>query len=411
MASTSGLSPGLLALTAPDLAAMRAQLAELRAKAGQFPMAELGKPAARLPARLPAAAMVRCAIVAATPDELRAGLADAEQIAGAKRFERRGAAFAGSGEPGRLGLFFPGQGAPALTGAGGLAERLPAAAAPFARAELPTAERLGDELVQLAVVASSVSGLAALRELGVEADLALGHSLGELTALHWAGAYDEDALLRIARARGAAMTAHASARGTMATVRAAPPAVGQLAAAAGVSLACLNSPRQCVVAGEVGAVKAFLAGAREAGFRAMPLRVVGAFHSPLMRPAVPVFERCLVGERFEPLRRPVISTVSGAALAPDADLRRLLLDQIVSPVRFAAAAALAATELDLIVEVGPGRILAPLLQEIAAVPVVSMRVGDGTSRGLVEAAAAAFAAGRAGAVERLGAVAPPAASP
>ncbi len=395
--------PGLLALGAPDLAAMRGLLARLRVRAGLA----LDAPdvAALLAALRPppaAAAAVRCAIVAATPEQLRAGLADAERIAGGGRFVTRGAAFAGHGEAARLGLFFPGQGAPARTGPGALGELLPAAAAPFARAELPAGEgELADELVQLAVVAASAAGLAALRELRVGADVAVGHSLGELVALHWAGACEEAALLRIARARGAAMTAHASARGKMATVRAAAPAVAALAAAAGVSLACFNSPRQCVVSGAAGAVDAFLARAREEGVRAMPLPVVGAFHSPLMRPAVPVFERGLAGERFEPLRRRVISTVTGAALAPDADLRALLLEQIVGPVRFAAAAAAALADLDLVIEVGPGRILAPLLADIGEVPVFSTRVGDSSPRGFLEAAAAAFAAGRAAAVERL----------
>jgi enediyne polyketide synthase len=395
--------PRLLALGAPDAAAMRALLARLRTGAAlALDAPDAGALIAQLQPPPPAVAPVRCAIVAATPEQLRDGLADAERIAGSARFAAHGGAFAGRGEPARLGLFFPGQGAPARTGPGALGGLLPAAATPFARAELPSGEDgLKDELVQLAVVAACGAGLAALRELQVEADVAVGHSLGELVALHWAGACDEAALLRIARARGAAMTAHASARGTMATVRAPAPAVAALAAESGVSLACFNSPRQCVVSGAAGAVEGFLARAREQGARAMPLRVVGAFHSPLMEPALPVFERSLARERLEPLRRPVISSVSGAALAPDADLKRLLLDQIVGPVRFAGAAATALADLDLALEVGPGRILAPLLTEIADVPVFSTRVGDRSARGFLEAAAAAFAAGRAAAVERL----------
>ena len=60
-------------------------------------------------------------------------------------------------------------------------------------------------VVQLSVVTASLAGLRLLDALGVEAEVAVGHSLGELTALHWAGAYDADALQRIATVRGRAI--------------------------------------------------------------------------------------------------------------------------------------------------------------------------------------------------------------
>jgi len=253
-----------------------------------------------------------------------------------------------------------------------------------------------DELVQLSVVASSLGGLAVARALEIEAELAVGHSLGELVALHWAEACDEGTLLQMAYARGVAMTTHAE-RGTMATLRCDADDLAELAGAAGVAVACRNSPRSCVVSGEVAAVEALLAAAKEAGFRGMPLPVVGAFHSPLMRPAQPVFAGALRAAGLWPPRRRVLSTVTGGPLDDRTDLKRLLVDQLVEPVLFAEAVVAAAGEVDLFLDLGPGRILAPLVTEITEVPIASLRVGDANPKGLLEVGAAAFAAGATGA--------------
>jgi enediyne polyketide synthase len=128
----------------------------------------------------------------------------------------------------------------------------------------------------------------------------------------------------------------------------------------------------------------------------MPLPVVGAFHSPLMQPAQPAFAAHLEAARLAPLGRPVISTVTGRRLERDADLRALLLGQLVKPVLFAEAIAAAASNVDLLLDLGPGKILAPLVREATDRPLVSMRVGDPGPRGLLEVAAAAFAAGARG---------------
>jgi enediyne polyketide synthase len=288
------------------------------------------------------------------------------------------------------------------TDAGGLGERVPEAAEILARAGLPAdPAEVADEKVQLSVVASSLAALAALHALGVEATIAAGHSLGELTALHWAGALDADALLRLAGARGAAMTGPAVAKGTMATVLADDRALVELTSGRNVTVACLNSPRQRVVSGGLDEIQEFVDKARESGIRATRLDVIGAFHSPLMRPAVADFERSLEAERFEPLRRRVISSVTGGELESGADLRSLLARQIVDPVRFSEAGSAFAAEADLMLEVGPGRILSRLMAEIGGPPAVSMRVGERSSAGLIEAGAAAFAAGAPVAVGRL----------
>ncbi len=262
--------PRLLALGASDNTAMRARLAELAALAdpgeGRAGVDEL---ALRLGRELAADQPLRCAIVASTLEQARAGASEAERLLGGAGLRASGNAFVGSGRRLRIGLLFPGQCPPAPTEAGPLAERVPAAATAFAEAALPEApDEAPDELVQLSVVAASLAGMEVLRALQGDADIAVGHSLGELMALHWAGAIDRPALLRIARARGAAMTSNAVAQGAMATVRGDRAAVVSLVAGAPLTIACHNSPRQLVCSRRHrrgGGVPAASEGGRAAG--------------------------------------------------------------------------------------------------------------------------------------------------
>jgi enediyne polyketide synthase len=294
----------------------------------------------------------------------------------------------------QIGFLLPGQGAPLSLTSGIMGCLSPEAAEAYADVELcDQTGALGTERVQLAIVLSSLAALHAVRALGIEADFALGHSLGELTALHWAGALDQCSLIRIVRSRGEAMTAYADPEGAMAEVQADERALSGLLAGSELAVACLNSPSRHVVSGRSSAIEALLQRAADLGIRAARLTVVGAFHSPLMHDAVPIFERSLAETRFTPLQRRVLSTVTGAPLDANADLRALLSRHIEDPVKFAEAGRRAACEADLLIEVGPGRILAHLMSEIADTPVVSTRSEKSTPHHLIEVAGAAYAAG------------------
>jgi enediyne polyketide synthase len=342
---------------------------------------------------------LRAALVAADPEEL---LGRVELVAGwladgapdGLRSER-GVALGRAQERPRIGFLFPGQGAPVPADAGFLGDWLPEAAEVFELAgPLQAGDEVPPELVQLSVVTASVAGLRALRELGIEADFGLGHSVGELTALHWAGALDEEAVLRLARRRGEAMTEHATAEGAMANIEADEETFSDLVEGAGVSVACINSPRHRVVSGTVEAVDAVVERARERdGTRVVRLRVVGAFHSPLMRDVAPVFERDLSGESLDRLQRPVYSTITGGELQPDADLRDLLVHQMTEPVRFLEAASEAVRGTRLLLEVGPGRMLSALVSEFADTPIVPLRIGNASPLAFLTAVGAAYAIG------------------
>src|SRR6185436_5885150 len=85
--------------------------------------------------------------------------------------------------------------------------------------------------------------------------------------------------------------------------------------------------------------------------------------------------------------------VTGAELTPGDDLVELLCRQVTLPVRFAEAAALLAKDVDLLIEVGPGRLLSGLAAELTDRPVVALDAGGPSLRGLLTAAGACFALG------------------
>lgn len=341
---------------------------------------------------------LRAALVAAEPQELLGRIETLEGWLGEGMPDRlraeRGLALGRRREQPRIGFLFPGQGAPVSKDAGYLASLLPEAASVYDSVAALQGEEVPAELIQLSVVTASVAGLRALAELGIEAELGLGHSVGELTALHWAGALGQEAVLELARRRGEVMTEHASAQGAMANIEADEETFDRIVDAAEVTVACVNSPRHRVVSGATEAVDAVVERARaEDGAKVVRLRVVGAFHSPLMEESVPMFEQVLAEQEFDRPRKPVHSTVTGERIAAGADLSELLVRQMTEPVLFLEAVRGAVDGADLLLEVGPGRMLSGLVSEFSDVPALPLRVGHASPQGLLTAVGAAQALG------------------
>ena len=280
-------------------------------------------------------------------------------------------------------ILFPGQGAQKVGMAADLAAEFPEVAELFraadAAAGLPVSEivRKGPEeklkdtaLSQPAVVLADLAAFVAFEKVHGEirpAALA-GLSLGEYAALAAAGAMSFTEALRLVSLRGAFMAECCRAvPGTMASILGlGAEEVGacvEEARSAGVVVAAnFNSPRQTVISGEAGAVERACELARAAGAkRAIPLKVSGAFHSPLMRPAAeklaPEVEKAeIVRPRF-----PVIANVTGAAVSDPAEIRRALVEQVTGSVRWVGTLR---TMRDLgageFLELGPGKVLAGL---------------------------------------------------
>ena len=100
--------------------------------------------------------------------------------------------------------------------------------------------------------------------------------------------------------------------------------------------------------------------------RVLPLKVSGAFHSPLMAPAVDGLHDALTGIDFADPAFPVIANASGEAVRTGADAKRLLVDQLTAPVRWVACmqAAAALAPAATFIEIGPGGVLSGLLKRI-----------------------------------------------
>lgn len=394
--ATSAQDCELLLLAAADRATLTLEVQKLRAVAVGLSRAELADAAFELQRRL-GGGRARLAIVAATPAELVERLDQAAHwIADdvATRIDVEGGVFlgVGMGSP-RIGLLFPGQGSPARRNGGAWQRRFAAVRELLTAHPLPDGTDLvSTDVAQPAIVRASLAGLRMLADLGIDADVALGHSLGELSALHWAGAWDEDQVLHLARVRGQAMADLGAPSGAMLSIGAGGADVEPLVAGLSLQIAAYNSPRQTVVSGETRAIDEALARIRAAGYPGVRLATSHAFHSPLVAAATSPLLDHLARHRPRPLLRPVASTITGRVLGEDEDLCALLGRQVTAPVRFTEALA-AAQPVDLWIEVGPGSVLAGLVRESVSTPVVSMDAGGDSLRGLLRAVASAFAVG------------------
>ena len=389
----------ILLLAAPDAAALTAEVERLLPVARRLSRAELADFGAELYRRLetgPARA-ARAAVIASNPKELVLRL---ERLLGClqegetSRLEPRHGLFLGIGaQPRRIGFLFPGQGSPAHLDGGALRRRFDWIEPVYESAHLPSgADGIDTAVAQPAILTGSLAGLAVLERLGVRAAVGLGHSLGEISAFCWAGALDAESAVRLAAARGRAMADLPGPTGAMASLGATPDQVEALLSGP-VGIAAFNAPRRTVVSGEAAAVETVCERAREHGLAVTRLRVSHAFHSPLVEAAAPQLAEALAATALRRPARPVASTVTGALLSPESDLKELLLAQVTRPVRFTEALAAARELADLWIEVGPGHALTDLAGETLDRPVLSLDAGGPSLAGLLKAAGAAFALG------------------
>jgi enediyne polyketide synthase len=401
----------LLLLDASSPAELRDRVASLAELADRLTFAEVGDLAATLAGQA-GDGPVRAAVVARSPDQAAERLRRLVEVldGGTTRLvDPSGGVFlAAAAAAVRIGYLFPGQGSG--RGAGGALSRRfrQAQRAPWPANASADGDQVATDVAQPRIVSSSLEGLRVLGLLGIEATAAAGHSLGELTALHWAGAMDEQALVDLAAERGRVMADASEGGGAMAGIAAAPEAVEALLreapgrAADAVVIAGYNGPRQTVISGLAAAVTQVSRAAAEKHLAAMPIRVSHAFHSPLVAPAAARLERYLSGCQLLPLRRRVLSTVTGDALPADADLRQLLVSQVREPVLFAAAASQMAADADLLIEVGPGHVLSTLAADIApGVPVIALETDSESLAGLLSAVAGAYVLGAPVRISRL----------
>lgn len=233
----------------------------------------------------------------------------------------------------------------------------------------------GTDTAQPAIYATSIACFRAAVAAGKIDPAAVsayaGLSLGEYTALHLAGCFSFEDGLRLVASRGRYMqdAAVASPSGMVAIMGADEPAVTKLCdeAAQGEVLvpANFNAPGQIVISGATGACERVLKSAEAAGFKAVALKVAGAFHSPLMQPAADKMRVELDKVAFSAPKVTVYSNVTAKAHTDVASIKALLVDQIVKSVRWAdTMLTLTVTAEARFVELAPGRTLAGLAKRI-----------------------------------------------
>jgi [acyl-carrier-protein] S-malonyltransferase len=234
------------------------------------------------------------------------------------------------------------------------------------------------DTVQLAVFACDLAAFQVLKTEGVTCNVAAGHSLGEYAALVASGAVALDPGLAALAARATAMEkVSADNPGAMtAIIGMSLDEAREVCEVAGrgdvLAVANENSPKQTVLSGSVAAVERAEELARSSGAKAVRLQVAGAFHSPLMNPAVQPVREALSRIRFERPAFPIIPNASGKPTTQPLVLRDLLSRHLISPVRWdASMQAIAAMGVDFVVEAGPGDVLGKLARR--AIPGATVR--------------------------------------
>lgn len=209
-----------------------------------------------------------------------------------------------------------------------------------------------------------------LQQAGFKAQMTAGHSFGELTALWAGGAVSDESFLRLVKARGTAMRPPEGEdfdTGTMAAVKGPLEEIEEfIKPLEGVIIANLNSPSQVVLAGPTEAIQDAVEKLSAAGYKATPLPVSAAFHTPLVEHASQPFAEAVSQEKFVQPELPVYSNTTGMAYPDDTgEIQRILSNHILNPVIFK-------NQIEEIyqqggrvfVEIGPRQILGNLVKDI-----------------------------------------------
>ncbi len=289
----------------------------------------------------------------------------------------------------RIGFLFPGQGAQHVGMGKTIAERFPQAARLYEQAneilgydlrklcfEGPSEELDETVISQPAIFVTSLACLEKLRaespEIALACEMTAGLSLGEYTALVFSGAMSFEDGLRLVQKRGQAMqdAADATPSGMVSILLLSLEQVQEIRDAASsegvLEIANYLCPGNLVLSGSNAACMKAAELAQAQGGRPIPLAVAGAFHTNIMKPADDRLAEAISGVPMQTPEIPVVSNVDARTHTDPADLKQILVRQVVSPVRWEDSIRhMLETGIEEFYEIGPGRVLTGLLKRIS----------------------------------------------
>lgn len=419
----------LFILAAESINTLLDKTQQLLEQAQGISLAELADLAAHLTIPIPQKSSVRAAIIALTPDELITHLQQLEQILNdsppapgeIKVNPQKDLWVSHQVQKTRIAFLFPGQGSQRLNMARTLIERYQWARAFLEQADCwlteagfapisPVIYRPSDqainqqeidkwfqaltEIAPQAICFISLLWQRYLGHLGIEPIAVGGHSLGELTAFQATGAYDEKTLLCFAALRHQVMTQSSEQKGIMASLACSvAKAQDLLQGVAGyVVIANINSPQQTVISGEVASVNAVIAKAIAQDIQIRKLAVANAYHSKLMQSAANyIRENAPINPEIAQTKVLLFSSVDGKQIQGGLLLKDHFARQTVAQVNLIALVNSLVNECDLMLEVGSGKVLSSLVQNITNSPLcLPLESKPGSNRDLNTALACYF---------------------
>jgi [acyl-carrier-protein] S-malonyltransferase len=224
--------------------------------------------------------------------------------------------------------------------------------------------------LQPAVTTINLAVLACLEEKGVKPDSVAGHSLGEYSALYAAGVVGLVDTFRLVKARGTLMDQAAGKNpGAMAAIIGLSPEtlegiLSDLKQEGAIGAANFNTPEQTVISGTKTLIEKASLKVAQAGGRAVPLAVSGAWHSPLMEEAMEAFKKVLEAVPFSPPVCTLILNVTGKPETDPSKIKEIMGQQICQSVRWTEVInSLKAQGVSRFIEVGPKKVLLGLVRK------------------------------------------------
>ncbi|MBE7169195.1 MAG: SDR family NAD(P)-dependent oxidoreductase [Williamsia sp.] len=393
--ATSRRDTEVFPLSAASKEAFEQTLQRLQAVARDISRAEFTDLSATLCASYQHAGNWKASLVAANPDVLAEGLAVLQQAVeeGKEQFveAEKGVYFNRTGKKGNLAFLFPGQGSPVYADAGAFSYFNQQSAYPVQLAL--QGEIVDTAVAQPVIVQNTLQSLELMEQLGVEARWGIGHSLGEISALGWAGVIDPTGAVELATARGKAMSELGEKGGTMLALKCTAQELHELIDHSEVCITGYNGTGNYVVGGSVAAVEEVQERASERGIHAVRLKVSHAFHTPMMKGAASHFQTYLASQEFSQPDKAIVSTVTGHLLSETESIADLLYKQIEAPVQLTQAVDKIKSEADFLIELGPGNALTRSLKDYPEFTVLALDYGSSSFKGLLHILSAAHISG------------------